>query len=211
LTQLEQFIVGFVDLPPTLVYVVIGALAALENIIPIVPADAAVAFGAFLSGTGRISAWSVFAFTWIGNVSSAVMTYLVARHLGRPFFRSRLGERLLKPAALHRLEILYGKYGTWGIFFSRFVPALRAVVPQFAGVANVGAVKTIVPMALASAIWYGTITYVAATVVREFDEIKTLVFQLNRAGAIVVGTVVVAGVAWWLLRRRRVTKDHDDE
>ncbi len=203
MTYLEQFITGLADLPPALIYVVIGVLAALENIFPLVPADTAVAFGAFLSGTGRISAWSVFAFTWIGNVASAIGTYLVARHLGRPFFRSRFGERLLKPTALQRLEVLYKKYGTWGIFFSRFIPALRAIVPPFAGVANVGAVRAIVPMAVASAIWYGMITYLAATVVREFDEIKKLILQFNRIGAIVLGALVVFSITWWLLRHRR--------
>jgi hypothetical protein len=39
-------------------------LAALENIIPPVPADTAVALGAFLAGRGTLNAWAVFGITW---------------------------------------------------------------------------------------------------------------------------------------------------
>src|SRR5215207_1337963 len=39
-------------LPPALVYLVIGAFAALENIFPPVPADVIALFGGFLTGQG---------------------------------------------------------------------------------------------------------------------------------------------------------------
>lgn len=206
MTQIEELLLSLADLPATLIYLVIFVLAALENIFPPVPADTAVALGAFISGTGRISAWSVFGVTWLANVGSAITVYALARHLGRPFFRSRVGERLLRPAALARLEIMYRKHGTWGIFLSRFVPALRAVVPPFAGVAGVGVAKACLPVAVASAIWYGTITYVAATVVREFNQIKELILHFNVIGGVVAGLILMIGVVWWLQRRGRAAR-----
>ena len=153
----------------------------LKTSFPPVPADTAVAFGAFLSGTGRISAWTVFGshVGWETCPRRSGCICLPGIWAVR-FSKARWVERLLKPSALTRLEKIYEKYGTWGIFFSRFVPALRALVPPFAGVASVGAVKTIIPLAVASALWYGAITYLAATFVREFDEIKRIIFQFNR-------------------------------
>lgn len=203
MNQLENLLGSLANLPSGLIYLVIGVMAALENIFPPVPADTAVAIGAFISGTGRISAWTVFGITWTANVGSAVAMYAAARHLGRPFFRGSVGARLVKPGALARLEALYRKYGTWGIFFSRFIPALRAVVPPFAGVAGVGMAKACLPVLVASAIWYGVITYAAATFVREFDQISDFVLHINVVAGSVVGLIVISGLVWWWYRRKR--------
>lgn len=145
----------------------------------------------------------VFVVTWGANVASAIAVYVAARHVGRPFFQGRLGERLLRPRALRRLELAYGRHGTWGIFLSRFVPGLRAVVPPFAGLAGLGWARTVMPLAIASAIWYGTLTALAATVVSELDGLVRLVSRLNRGGVVIGCLLIAAAVAWWLRHRRR--------
>ena len=47
-------------LPPAAVYVVLALLAVVENVVPPVPADAAVALGAFLSHRGVTTPLAVF-------------------------------------------------------------------------------------------------------------------------------------------------------
>lgn len=178
----------------------IGGLAGVENFFPPVPADTAVALGAFLSQFGDISAPTVFAVTWIANVASAATTYVASRTFGRRFFAGRVGRRILRPGAIERIERLYHRYGTWGVFFSRFIPAVRAVVPPFAGIAKLGAVRTIVPLAAASAIWYGTLTFVIATLASRLEDVGRLVGQVNAVALVAVGVMVVAAVVigrWW--------------
>ena len=46
---------------PVVVYAVLGAAAALENIIPPIPADVVVLFGGLLAGRGGADPWLVFA------------------------------------------------------------------------------------------------------------------------------------------------------
>jgi len=193
---------ALLGLPPAAVYGVIAALAAIENVFPPVPADSAVALGAFLSAGGRVSAWAVFGITWSANVAGATVVYGAARTAGRAFFRGAIGRRLLKPVALARLEQLYARYGVWGIFFSRFIPGVRAVVPPFAGIANLGSVRALVPVAVASALWYGTLTWVAATFIRNIGQITRIVTGINRVG-LALGGVVVVVVAIVLVRHRR--------
>jgi membrane protein DedA with SNARE-associated domain len=189
-------------LPPAAVYGVIAALAAVENLFPPVPADTAVALGAFLSAGGRVSAWTVFLLTWTSNVAGAGLVYAGARTAGRAFFRGRLGARLLKPAALGRLELLYARYGGWGIFLSRFIPGVRAVIPPFAGVANLKTLSALVPLALASGLWYGALTLAAATFIKNLEQIGRFVTGINRAGlGLAAAAAVVAAVL--LIRRRR--------
>ncbi|HEX9728572.1 MAG TPA: VTT domain-containing protein [Gemmatimonadales bacterium] len=204
--MLADLLDRLLGLPTSGVYTVIGVLAAVENIFPPVPADTAVGIGAFLSVGGRISAWSIFWITWVANVTTAALVYAVARTAGRGFFRGKLGGKLLSPAGMARIEALYARHGTWAIFFSRFIPAVRAIVPPFAGIAGLGAVRALVPMAAASAIWYGTITYLAATVVKNVEQIGRLVSGLNR-GAAVLLAVVAAIVVFVAVRARRAKLD----
>ncbi len=184
-------------------YAVIGALAAVENVFPLVPADTAVAIGAFLSGGGRISAVSVFAVTWFGNVAGAIVVYALARHVGRRFFKGALGRRLLRPKSLARIEHTYRRFGTWGIFLSRFIPGVRAVVPPFAGVAGLGVFRSVGPIVVASGLWYGVLTYLATTLIREVDQITRLVSGINRSGLVLLGLAAVATVVVLLVRRSR--------
>lgn len=205
---IEYIINALLGLPPTAVYTIIGVLAGVENVFPLVPADTAVAIGAFLSTGGHISAQAVFAVTWVANVAGAIAVYAAGRTIGRPFFQGRLGRRLLNPGAMVRLELLYRNYGTWGIFVSRFVPGLRAVVPPFAGVANLGALRVVLPLVVASGLWYGVLTFVAATAVREIDGILEFARRLSVAGVVSAGALVAVVVfAWRRRRRRRLAED----
>src|SRR5207249_8255986 len=81
-------------LPPGPLYGLITALAALENVIPPLPADTAVALGAFLAGRGKLNLWTVFGLTWVANVASASLVYWLARRYGRDFFKGPTGRRL---------------------------------------------------------------------------------------------------------------------
>ena len=183
-------------------YGLIGALAAIENLIPPIPADTAVGFGAFLSHRGTVSALGIFAVTWTANVGSACAVYIAGRTLGRQFFTGRIGRRLIHPRRLARIEHLYQAHGAWGIFLSRFVPGVRAVVPPFAGIARLGAVRALVPVAAASAIWYGLLTAVVATAAGTIEEVARLVARLNWALLLVALVAVLVGVV--TARRRRL-------
>jgi membrane-associated protein len=181
-------------------YALITALAALENFIPPLPADAAVALGAFLAGRGRLSLWTVFGLTWMANVASASAVYWLARRYGRAFFRGSTGGRLLPPPVLAHIEAQYQRYGAYGIFFSRLLPVWRAVVPPFAGIAGLSAPRALIPLALASALWYGMLTWLVATLGTNLDAVIAALADVNRVlGAGAVGLLILLAV--WIVRR----------
>jgi len=190
------------QLPGPAVYLVLAGLAAAENVFPPVPADSAVALGAVMSAGGHVTALGVFLVTWSANFVSAAIVYAAARTVGRAFFRGPLGRRLVRREALARIERLYDRHGTWAIFVSRFIPGVRAVVPAFAGVANLGAARTLLPVLVASGLWYGTLTFVAATFIRNVDAVAAWLtrFQWVALGAGLVAVVAGLGIA--VLRRR---------
>ncbi|HEX6432919.1 MAG TPA: TerB family tellurite resistance protein [Gemmatimonadales bacterium] len=184
-------------------YAVLGLLAAIENVIPPVPSDAAVALGAFLSIRGLTTPFGVFMVTWVANLAGAAAVYLIARRYGRRLFATSTGRRLLAPRSLAIIEREYLRFGVVGIFISRFLPGIRAVVPPFAGLVGLSAVRTLVPMGVASAIWYGGITILGTVIGSEWERINRIILGVNRTLAVVAVLVIAAGVIWYLRARRR--------
>ena len=175
--------------------------------IPPVPSDAAVALGAFLSSRGLTTPLGVFAVTWLSNLAGAAAVYFMARRYGRRLFATRVGRRLLAPRSLAIIEREYLRFGVAGIFISRFLPGIRAVVPPFAGLVGLSAVRTLVPMGIASAIWYGGITILGSVIGTEWERISRIITGVNRTLGIIAAIAIAAGVVWYLRRRRQRARD----
>ena len=83
-----------------------------------------------------------------------------------------------------------------------FLPAFRAIVPVFAGITRVPRHRVILPVAAASALWYGILVLLGTTAGRNLD---TILAALNRAGVILVilaaALVALIGAWWWKTRR----------
>jgi membrane protein DedA with SNARE-associated domain len=188
------------SLPPGPLYGLIAALAAVENVFPPVPADMAVALGAFLAGRGVMDAWLVFAVTWTANVGSGAAVYALARRHGRALFQGVLGRRLFSDVTIARIEEQYRRHGTWGIFVSRLFPVWRGLVMPFAGIARVPPWRALVPLALASGLYYGALTLLVTTLGTNLEDVLRLLRRVNTVLGI-VAVIALAAVAVWIVRR----------
>ena len=191
------------QLPPAAVYTVLALLAAVENVIPPVPSDAAVALGAFLSNRGVTTPLGVFLVTWLANLAGAAGVYFASRRYGRRLFATATGRRLLAPRSLAIIEREYLRFGVIGIFVSRFLPGIRAVVPPFAGLINLSPLRTLVPTGVASGIWYGGITIVGSVIGAEWDRINQIIRGVNRTLGLLAVLLITVGIALYLRNRRR--------
>jgi membrane protein DedA with SNARE-associated domain len=191
------------ELSPIVTYLVIGLGAGIENVFPPVPADTFVLLGAFLAESGRASLWLVFVVTWVANVLSAVGVYAVAHRFGNGFFTTRLGQLLLQPRQLQQIGHFYARWGTPAIFVSRFLPAFRALVPVFAGVTHVPLRVVIVPLAAASALWYGGLVYLGAMAGRNWDAIVAFFHRASTVLLVAAAVLLALLVGWWWRTRHR--------
>lgn len=191
-------------LPVLPTYLVLMALSALENVFPPVPADVAVALGAFLARKGRLHAPLLGVLCWTANTASSAAVYFLARAYGPGFFETGWMRKLLPPEAMGVLREAYERHGVAGIFWSRFLPGLRAAVMPFAGIVGLAPARALVPAALASAIWYACLILAGLTLGRSWEAVRAIVAQANQVLAVVavLATALVALYVWRRVRAR---------
>ena len=201
--MLEQVLSRLAALPAIVIYLVIGAGAAVENFVPPIPADTFVLLGAFLAAGGRASLWTVFLVTWIANITSASIVYWLAHRYGRTFFMEHhLGKLLINDRQLQQIGGFYKRWGTPAIFMSRFLPAFRAMVPIFAGVTHVSFFRVFLPLAAASALWYGALVYLGGIAGSNWDAIMQF-FSRASSALLIVALLLVGAFAYWWIKSRK--------
>jgi membrane protein DedA with SNARE-associated domain len=191
------------NLPVGSLYVTIGILSAFENFFPPFPSDAVIAFGSFLADRAHGSAFTVFLLGWLGNVGGAFVTFELGKRFGAKVFLRKI-ERYAGPDAEQRIKKLHKKYGFWGLFVSRFLPGVRAIVPPFAGAMKLPGPIVMLAIASASAVWFGIITFVAFRAGDNWDLVQRHLVKSGKvAGSIAIGIVVIAVLVWLWKRRNR--------
>jgi len=189
-------------LPGPTVYLLLGAGAALENLVPAVPADTFVALGGLLSTVGPLSGRWVFLTTWLCNVASALAMYRLGYVHGRTLFGTSIGRFVLKPHQIERMAAFYARWGLPAIFFTRFLPGVRSVVPVFAGITRQRWLPVAVPIVTASAIWYGALVWLGRWAGANIDLLARLLRGLQGTLGLVAVVVAALTAIWWWRSRR---------
>ena len=200
--MVDRFLDWVAELPEALVYAVLIALSAIENVFPPVPADVAVVLGAFLAQRGLTDATLLGVSCWLANTTSSAAMYFYARRHGRRFFARGWRRKLMPPEAIADLERAYRRHGVLGIFISRFLPGVRAAVTPFAGVVGMSPVRALVPAATASAIWYTVLVGFGSFLGLNWQAARARVDDANQVLG-VLSVLVIAAFVVWLWRRRQ--------
>lgn len=190
-----------VTLSDWLLYLIVGVASVLENFIPPLPADTVIVIGGVIAGIGGADPGVVFLVVWLSNAAGAMAIYGLGRRYGTSFFSGRIGRFLLAPHQLQALAVAYQRYGFPIIFFSRFLPVFRPVVPVFAGTARIGFLKTTTPIVLASAIWYGLLVYLGTIAGANWRSVIDLVTRMGW-GFWAVAIPLLLGLVWLWHRSR---------
>ncbi len=199
----ERVLEQLAGIAPHWVYLVLAVGVVIENFFPPLPADTFVAFGAFLTAQGQVTGAGVFLVTWSLNTGGALLSYGLARRWGRAVMGTRAGRWVLRPRQLEKIAALYNAHGSKIIFASRFLPAFRALVPVFAGITHLRFWRTALPIAAASAIWYGVLVYLGAAFGRNWQTILEALNNVNATLLAVAGAVgILLAVLWWKTRHQ---------
>lgn len=198
---MNDLLAWLTSLPDPLLYGAIFLAAFAENVFPPLPADTVIALGAFVAARGNGTELGVWAATMVGNVGGAMLMYGLGHRYGLPWLMARFPS-IVSPTAADRFAERFKTQGMAAVVVSRFLPAVRALVPPMAGALGIGAVRAAVCMTLASGVWYGLVCILAFRAGANADILLARIAEQQRTiGLAAVAVVVLAiAVVWW--RRR---------
>lgn len=133
-----------------------------------------------------------------------MLVYGLAWRWGRHIFETGVGHWLLKPRQLQRINGFYQRKGTLAIFVSRFLPGFRAIVPVFAGVSHISFPRVAIPLALASAAWYGALIAIGNFAGHNWGAIVSVFNRLSTVLLAVAAVLIVLLGRWWWRTRHEV-------
>jgi membrane protein DedA with SNARE-associated domain len=182
--------------PPLVIYLLVGLIIGAESMGIPLPGEITLISAALLAASGTGNPWLVAAAAATGAVAGDSIGYTVGRRGGRPLLE-RLGRRFPKhfgPSHLARAEQAFDRWGTWTVFFGRFIALLRILAGPLAGALRAPYPRFLVANAAGGLVWaFGTtllVYYVGAAAERYMKGLSWIGLALAVIFG-VVGTVVL--------------------
>lgn len=174
-------------------------LMILESACIPVPSEAIMLFGGFLVSEGTHSLTAMVAAGVLGNVVGSWLAYWAGRAGGR--------EWLLKIRWLHitekRLDNAqhwFDRYGSWAVLVSRCLPIIRTFISLPAGMAGMRFWRFTLLTLVGCVPWVLMLTLAGRAVGDNWEDLQHTLHLFDY----VLIAAALGGLAWWLMRRRRV-------
>lgn len=181
--------------------------AALEYMVPPLPADSVVLAAALLVVAGVYPFWLVAIVAIGGGATGALSHYGLGRLLSKPdggVKGQKVIERILGPDSMERFLLTFRNWGMWAIVVNRALPGVRAITFFAAGAARLPLGMTMAAGLVSNVAWTMAILGLGVGVGESAEKIeaafavyKTVVYSVG--GALLLALIV----AWWWRKRRR--------
>lgn len=210
LSELGTSFLAFLNAqPPAWIYFFLFLGAFLENVVPPIPGDTLIVFGAYLAGVGIIQVWPAYFAMWVGSALGCLLIYGLAYWKGRAFFL-KFRFKFATEAHLDSAENWFRRYGDKIVIMNRFLPTVRAFVGIVAGISRMSPVRMTFYVVLGTFLWNSLLVYFGLKVGENWEIVIDVMKTYNR---VVLGLMVVGGIGFWLWRRkkaREATMDNPD-
>jgi membrane protein DedA with SNARE-associated domain len=185
--------------PPGWIYFFLFLGAFLENVVPPIPGDTLIVFGAYLAGIGLISVWPAYMAMWVGSAVGCLLVYGIAYVKGREFFL-RLEARYFEESKIEIAETWFEKYGVRIIIFNRFLPTVRAFVGIVAGIIRMNPLQMTLYVVIGTFLWNSLLVYFGLKVGENWQLVIKVLQTYNQ---VVIGLAVVGGAVYYGVKWRR--------
>jgi membrane-associated protein len=200
--------------PWALVAIFIGA--ALEYMVPPLPADSVVLAGSLLVVSGQQSFLTVLTVAVAGGMTGAFAHYMLGRALLRPDGQLRgqgWVERVAGRGSMERFFEAFRRRGMWVVVFNRAFPGVRAVTFLAAGAARLPLGLTMAAGLVSHLAWITAILWLGVSIGGSWEKIEAA-FHVYEKGVYLVaggGLVAYAGYRLWRRRQRAAAPDSEIE
>ena len=194
LSEISHWLIGFASSEWAIA--VMAAVAFVESIFSPFPPDPILIAASIFNPEMAIV---LAAIVTVASVAGALVGYWLGDRFGRPFL-----DRFVSTQKVERIEVLFGKYGSWAIIFAAVSPVPYKVFAITAGAMDM----SLKPFIIASLIGRGARMFLWAALILIFGEAA---LELIEARGMLLGSIAggatLAAFALYLLylriRRRR--------
>lgn len=192
-------------------YFWVTVLMAIESSFIPFPSEVVVPPAAYKAATGEMDLFLVVLFATIGSDIGALVNYCLAKYLGRPivykFAASRLGRLcLLSPEKVEKAEGYFIKNGVTSTLVGRLVPGIRQLISIPAGLSGMPVGRFLLYTTIGAGAWNVVLAllgwFIGKTVPPELFA-ETIKSYSSAIGFGIVAVLVVGGLAYYLLHRRK--------
>src|SRR6266516_508619 len=190
-------------------YLAVFVLMVLESACIPVPSEVTMLFGgalandAFLTSLGHQGGHLNFVVValvgTIGNLVGSWIAWGVGYRGGRPLIERWGRYVLLREHELDRAEAWFAEHGEAAVFVSRLLPVVRTFISLPAGVAEMPVGRFVAYTVAGCLPWTFALAGAGYALGSRWDTVD----KYFRPISIAVAVLIVAGVAWWLIRRAR--------
>lgn len=187
-------------------YLAVFVLMVLESACIPIPSEAvmlfggALASGAVIAGVhSHLNVVAVALCGTAGNLVGSLIAYAVGRVGGRPLIERWGRYILLRQKELDRSERFFARRGPIAVLVARVLPVVRTFISLPAGVSGMPVVPFAVLTALGSLPWTFALAFAGRALAGNWNSVSSAFTPVS----IIIGVLIVAGIAWWVLRRLR--------
>jgi len=173
-------------------------LMVLESACIPVPSEAIMLFAGFSVSEGEMTLTGVVIAGVLGNLVGSWIAYAVG-YYGRIDLLEKNKLIHISPKHLKWADDWFARYGNATVFFSRMLPIIRTFISLPAGVARMPFWRFSAYTLLGSIPWVLMLAIVGEKVGENWEDWRHKLGYLDY----VVLAAIVAGVVYWLLKRRR--------
>lgn len=186
-------------------YAAIVVLIAVENIFPPIPSEVILTFGGFMTAATDMTVTGVIIASTAGSVGGAVVLYYLGSILGA----ERMKRIVMKYGKWLRLttddvDKSYGwfnKYGSWTVFFCRFIPLIRSLISIPAGMSRMSMLKFLVLTTIGTFIWNTVLVNLGASVGENWEDIVAVMDVYSNIAYAVIAVLGIAFLVWFFYFR----------
>ena len=164
-----------------------------------IPSEATMLFAGFAVSQGRFSLFAIVAIGVLGNLVGSWIAYAVG-YFGRIELVERHAHRLhIKPSHVAWADRWFARYGEATVFFTRMLPIIRTFISLPAGVARMPFIRFTVFTLLGCIPWVFLLGFIGDQVGHNWTHWRHGFSYVDD----VMAAVIVAGIAYWIVRRVR--------
>jgi membrane protein DedA with SNARE-associated domain len=180
-------------------------LMVLESACIPVPSEAIMLFAGFSVSEGEMTLFGIVAAGVLGNLVGSWIAYAVG-YYGRLDLLEKNKLIHISPKHLKWADDWFARYGNATVFFSRMLPIIRTFISLPAGVAKMPFWRFSAYTLLGSIPWVLMLAIVGEKVGDNWEEWRHKLGYLDY----VVLAAIVAGLGYWLYKRRRGSGSEGD-